>query len=68
MCTQPGPPRGGSRGGGQLAPDPNQVGAPNMRNILKLNKVARLHLRTLKVPFMGILNALEYCPPVFSLV
>ena len=25
-------------GGGQLAPGPKQVGAPNLRNILKLNK------------------------------
>ena len=29
--------RGGGRGG-QLAPGPKQVGAPNLRNILKLNK------------------------------
>ena len=28
----------GARGGGQLAPGPKQVGAPNLRNILKLNK------------------------------
>ena len=33
----PGPPRGGA-GGGQLSPSPKQVGAPNLRNILKLNK------------------------------
>ena len=25
-------------GGGQLAPGPKQVGAPNLKNILKLNK------------------------------
>ena len=29
---------GGGAGGGQLAPGPKQVGAPNLRNILKLNK------------------------------
>ena len=29
--------RGGGRGG-QLAPGPKQVGGPNLRNILKLNK------------------------------
>ena len=33
-CT--GPPRGGQEG--QLAQGPKQVGAPNLRNILKLNK------------------------------
>ena len=34
---QQGPPRGG-QGGGQLAPGPKQVGPPNLRNTLKLNK------------------------------
>ena len=33
-----GPPRGGRQGGGQLALGPKQLGAPNLRNILKLNK------------------------------
>ena len=33
----PGPQRGGGQGG-QLAPGPKQVGAPNLRNIPKLNK------------------------------
>ena len=33
MRLRSGPPRGG-----QLAPGPIQVGAPNLRNILKLNK------------------------------
>ena len=38
MTMHTGPPRGGGQGGGQLAPGPKQVGAPNFRNILKLNK------------------------------
>ena len=35
-----GPPRGGGGRGGQLAPGPKQEGAPNLRNILKLNKAS----------------------------
>ena len=35
-----GPPRGGGGQGGQLAPGPKQEGAPNLKNILKLNKAS----------------------------
>ena len=30
--------KGGGGAGGQFAPVPKQVGAPNLRNVLKLNK------------------------------
>ena len=52
-------------GGQQLAPGPKQEGAPNLRNILKLNKASsksgRLQgingcIKTLTAAFRGILN------------
>ena len=43
---------GGGDRGGQLAPGPKQVGAPNLRNILKLNKAPSKSVLT--VPFIGI--------------
>ena len=36
--AEAGPPRGGGGQEGELAPVPKQVGVPNLRNILKLNK------------------------------
>ena len=43
-------------GGGQLAPDPKQVGAPNLKNILKLNKPHqnRGEYKALTAAFKGI--------------
>ena len=50
---------------------PNLQGAPNLRNSLKFSnapsKLGRVNDIKIKTPFKGILIALGYCPPVFSL-
>ena len=63
---------GGWRGGatrGQLAPGPNLLGAPNLRNSLTLSKAPLQSGRVwgIKGPIRGILNVSEYCTPVFRI-
>ena len=62
--------RGGGGGGegGKLAPGFQPTRAPNLRINLRLSKAPlnQGECKTLRLPFRGNLNTLEYCPPVFS--
>ena len=70
----PGPPRGGA-GGGATSPEPQTSRGPQLEKYPKIEqgsikkyKALTAILKALKASFIGILNALEYCSPIFSLV
>ena len=52
---------------GQLAPGPQPTRGHNLRNSLAKPHQNWENCKALRDPFRGILNALEYCPPIFSL-
>ena len=60
--------REGGGAGAATCPGPQPQGAPNLRNSQAWPHQNWGEYKAIKAPFRGILNALEYFPPVFRLV